>query len=264
MIDRLGAAACVLLAWSSAALAAAAGMDVIVTEVAGSARVEQRQLALLDGVRNGDRIELAAGARLVLFNLALAHQYRLSGPGRFAVQAGALALQAGAGSVHFDRRDPALSRAARTPPRVIAGAVVRAADGGGALERIAPSQAVFRWRARPHRGNWSFQVSDEAGKVVFETHVQGTSTELPACALQPDHAYLRELRWTGRDGAVQVDVASVRTLDEAEDAQLARLRPRDGAGAGERVLYALYLRGIGVPGLAAQVAPELDETGVND
>lgn len=260
MLERWHSLAAGALLWAGITLAAAAGEHMaIVTQVQGSVRTAQRQLDLLDRVEAGDSVELASGAVLVLFRAA---QYTLTGPGRFVVGADAVVRQAGTGSVRVERQHPALAAAlARRGEAgtVLAGAVVRGQAGAGGIERVAPSRPVFSWRARAHRGQWQFRLTDDAGQLVFETTLAQAEITLPASVrLLPDQRYRRELRWLGRDDTAQLEVVPCQALGAADDADVAGLLPPADAEPAARVLYSLYLRSLGVRALAGQVAPELN------
>jgi hypothetical protein len=250
---------CALLCLPGIAALAADAPPVLVTEVHGSARGTQGQLALLDRVKPGDVLDLGPGAVLVLFQTAQAQQFSLAGPGRFYATLYGVQRQGGSGSVRLERQDPAFAGVLRRRDQVAAGAVVRAGSSDGA-ESIALSQPVLRWRARPHRGQWTFRLIDELGQVLFATTLaQTTLTLSPALRLQPGQHYRRELRWEGRDGSVQLDVAPVQVLGADDEAELIRLAPPPDAPDAALVLYALYLRNLGVRSLADQVAPGLNE-----
>jgi len=264
MLERWLAGA-VLWAGMALGAAAAAGKDVVlVTQVRGAASVahpgDRRQLGLLDGLKIGDSIELAAGAELALFGPDRQRQFILTGPGKFIVQDDGVKRQEGAGSVRAASQDPAFGRVLRRPDQVVAGAVVRGAGDADETERIVPSRPVIAWRAQAHVGAWRVRLLDEAEATLFEGTSSGTELALPAgVGLQPDRGYRRELRWQRRDGSVQVDVAPLRTLGADDDAAVARLAPPPDAPAESRVLFALYLRSLGVRALARQVAPEINE-----
>lgn len=229
----------------------------LVTQVHGSVRTKQVQMALLDRVEPGAVFELEAGALVVLFYPDRVQQFNVAGPGRFVASAADVQRQSGAGTVTLVRQDPAFGML-RPGDHVVAGAVVRSGVDEGA-ERIARARPVLQWRARPHRGPWQVRVTDGAGQVLFATVLPQTTLTLPPALLQPGHQYRRELRWESRDGATQVEVSALATLDIAAEAEAMRLAPAPDADGATRVLYALYLRALGVHGLAAQVAPELNQ-----
>lgn len=242
--------------------AGAANEPAVVTQVRGAALVAKHQLGLLDALRPGDTIEVAAGAELVIFDPARLRQFTLGGPGSFLVGGdGVVVRQGGSGSLRLEPQDPAFGRVLRRPDQVVAGAVLRAgADPGGPLEaeRIAPSMPVLGWRLQAHLGEWRLRLLD-GDRTVFDGTVAGTELTLPDSArLLPEHRYRRELRWQRRDGSVQVDSVPLQALSAADDAQLMRLLPPADAPAGARVLFALYLRSLGVRSLARQIAPEID------
>lgn len=251
-----------------AGVAGAAAEQAVVTQVGGSAQLARqqlasRQLSLLDALRPGDLIELAAGAELAVFLPARLQQFHLAGPASFLVGEEGVTRQRGSGSLRPEQQDPAFARALRRPDQVVAGAVVRAASSGqegAGAERIAPSMPVLAWRAQAHQGAWRLRLLDDADRVVFEGAVAHTELSLPdSVRLEPGHRYRRELRWQRRDGGMQADTIVLQALDAADDAQLMRLLPPADAPLAARVLYALYLRNLGVRSLAHQVAPEIKD-----
>lgn len=252
----------VAVVWAGIAFGAraAAGEPGLVTQVRGSALLARHPLGLLDAVKPGDAIELGAGAELAVFRPDRQRQFVLTGPGTFIVRDDGISRQDGAGSVRIEGQDPAFARVLRRPDQVVAGAVVRGAGDADEAERIAPSRPVIAWRAQGHVGAWRLRLLDDAASTVFEGSSATPELTLPpGLRLRPDHGYQREVRWQRRDGSVQVDVAPLRTLGAAEDAQVARLAPPPDAPAGSRVLFALYLRSLGVRALARQVAPDINE-----
>lgn len=235
----------------------------VVTQVRGAVLVARHQLDLLDVLKPGDTIALGAGAALVVFHPARRQQAVLAGPGTFIVAENGIVRSEGSGSVRVEGQDPAFARVLHQPDRVVAGAVVRGAGDADGAERIAPSRPVLAWRAQAHVGAWRLRLLDETEATVFEGASANTGLALPAgVQLLPGRSYLRELRWQRRDGSVQVDVAPLRTLGAADDADVARLAPPPDAPAERRVLFALYLRSLGVHALARQVAPEINDIAI--
>lgn len=250
--------------WAGVALGAgAADTPAVVTQVRGAALLAQHQLELLDPLKPGDTIEVAAGAELVVFRPAQLQQLTLTGPARFVVNDDGVARQSGSGSVRLERQDPAFARVLSSSDRAIAGAIVRGAvDPNGTIdpERIAPSMPVLAWRTQAHLGEWRLRLLDDADRTVFDAAVAHTELSLPdSVRLVPEHRYRRELRWQRRDGSVQLASVPLQALSAAEDAQLMRLLPPDDAPLAARVLFALYLRHLGVRSLAAQIAPEIND-----
>lgn len=261
LCKRWLAGACI---WTGIVLgASAADEPAVVTQVRGAALVARHQLDLLDPLKPGDTVELASGAELVVFRPAQLQQFTLTGPASFLVNDDGVVRRSGSGSVRLERQDPAFASALRRRDRVVAGAVVRGAfEPGGESdpERVAPSMPVLAWRAQAHVGAWRLRLLDAADRTLFETTVANTELTLPdSVRLMPARHYRRELRWQRRDGSVQLDTAPLQALDADEDARLVRLLPPADAPLAARVLFALYLRSIGVRSLARQIAPEIND-----
>ena len=250
--------------WACVAVTAFAGSEsAVVTQVRGNASVAQHHLDLLDPVNAGDSIEVGPGAEIVLFWLAQQQQVTLTGPGSFLFDRDGVIHQSGSGRVRRVSQDPAFAASVRRRDQVIAGAIVRATVGPAEApgpERIAPSHPVLAWHPRAHVGDWRLRVLDAAGAPVFETSVAGTALTLPGSVrLVPGQRYHYELRSQRRDGTVQVSTVPLQTLGADEDAELVRLLPAPDAALATRVLFAFYLRNLGVHGLARQIAPELND-----
>jgi len=261
MLKRWLASSVLAGALTGAAMLSAAASDAqtIVTQVNGGARSAQRQLALLDRLGAGDSVAIDAGSTLVLFRMTQGEQFTLTGPGHFTLGAAGPERQSGSGSTRMERPPSALGRVLQRHDQVVAGAIVRAALTGNEVERVAPSRPLFSWRARPHQGQWRFRLTDEGGQVLFETTLAATELSLPpAIRLLPGRLYVRELHWPDRDGSMRVEALPVQALDAADDAELSALYPVPDADQPARVLYALYLRGLGVRALATRVAPEIE------
>ena len=247
-----------ILPLSCTAARAAEQRQMLVTQVHGSVRGRQGQLALLDQVKPGEVLELAPGATLAVFQTPQSQQFNLAGPGRFHATVDGIERQGSSGNIHVERQDPAFASVSRRRDQTAAGAVVRAGSSV-ATECILLSQPLLSWPARPHRGQWTFRLTDDTGQVLFITTLAKTTLTLPALGLQPGRYYRRELFWEGRDGSAHIDIAPLQVLGTASEAELLRLAPAQEASSAALVLYALYLRSLGVRSLAAQVAPALKE-----
>ena len=232
---------------------------VIVTQAEGGARTAQGQLALLDHVRDGETIELAAGASLVVFERPGSRQWTLGGPGRFKVGHGTLAQEDG--TLRLDAVDPAIGRALLRSDQALAGAILRfEADRTARTERVAPSMPLLRWCARPHKGPYIVRLRDEAGQALFETQLAQTELTLPdTVRLVPGLGYQREVEWQEPDGTARFERRRLLALGTAQDAELAALYPAADAPAAARVLYVLYLYSLGVRALADHLASGLPE-----
>jgi hypothetical protein len=245
---------------SAHALAAA---DVLVTSLRGEARHDNAAVKALDQLSYQQRVDVADGAQLVLVDLRSAQQYVLRGPGRFVLERDDVRLNAGGGGVQRKQlpaayRGIGLDEGSATH----AGAVLRAAEPADDSawpvfaadqrdERIATRGATLRWPARPHKGAWRLRISELDGTPVYQAAVTPNQAVLPeTVALAPAHDYRRELEWRGPGGIVQSSSVVLRTLSSDQTQQLKALAPSADTPPPERLLYALWLRSLGVRGLA--------------
>lgn len=245
---------------SAHALAAA---DVLVTSLRGEARHGDAAVKPLDQLAYQQRIDVADGAQLVLVDLRSAQQYVLRGPGQFVLERDDVRLRAGGGSVQR-KQLPAAYRGLGLDvgSATHAGATLRASEPADnsawpALaadqqdERIAIRGATLRWPARPHKGAWRLRISELDGKPVYQASIAGNQAVLPeTVALAPGHDYRRELEWRGPGGIVQSSSVVLRTLSSDQTQQLSALAPSADTPPPERLLYALWLRSLGVRSLA--------------
>lgn len=254
MFKRLLMLACLLAAanaFSSPPVAA------LVTALKGDVRAGAQRLVLLDPLQQGAELVLGEQATAVIFCPATASQFSLSGPGRFRVAAAQVLPESPGASVTVKRLDAAFTRVTSTHKEQ-AGVVVRGDDAARRLERVAPSQPLLAWQPRPRQGAWQVRVRGAGGAIVFEAAATENRLPLPHAVLEPGQAYERELRWRDRNGKWQTDIESFETISAGEDREVARLQPAAGASTSEQVLYAAYLRSLGVHSLADDLLRNLE------
>ncbi|MYN26932.1 hypothetical protein [Duganella levis] len=253
---------------SAHALAAA---DVLVTSLRGDARVGNAAVKQLDQLPYQQRIELADGAQLVLVDLRSAQQYVVRGPGQYVLEPDGVQPRAGAAVQR--KQLPAAYRGIGLDEgkTTHAGATLRAADPADSSdwpafaadqqeERIATRNARLRWPAQPHKGGWQLRINELDGTPVYQTTVTPNQALLPdTVALAPEHDYRRVLEWRAPGGMVQSSSVVLRTLSDAQTRQLDALAPVADTSPPERLLYALWLRSLGVRSLAQDHACLLHE-----
>jgi len=240
---------------------ALAGTDVLVTSVRGVARNSNAAIKRFDQLSYQQRLDVAGGAQMVLVDLNSMQQYELTGPGQFVL--GRDGVQQHGGSVQrkplsesyrgIDLDDTAATHAGATL-RFVAPAdndTWPALPADQQDERITSRAATLRWPSRPHIGAWQLSISELDGKVLYQASVSGNRTVLPdTLTLAPEHDYRRELAWRGANGTRQSSSVVLRTLPMAQAQLLTTLAPSDETPPAERLMYAVWLRSLGVRGLA--------------
>ena len=136
----------------------------VVLEINGIAQTKNHQLAKLDYLDDGSKIELDEGASAVLFRFAGAQQHTVTGPGIFKFGQIGVTKESGTGSVVWKQRDLTFGvRPLKDEATVKAGVVMRAiADNPGNIdvttspmtdgETRPASDLLFTWKVRAHRG----------------------------------------------------------------------------------------------------------------
>jgi len=249
-----------LLIAACAPAAAQATPDQVVTFVAGSAHAGQRPLRLLDPLQPGARIQLAPGARLVVFRFGDSLETIMAGPGSFVVGREGIARAGAGGTLRQVRMDPAFGSAAaglRNP--VQAGVTVRSAATETAdapcEEAVAPGALVLRWREREHAGDYGVTVIDEGEQVRHAARTAEREAAVPDTVLAPGARYRWELTWRDASGSLRLAGCRFALLSALDAADMSRLRPAADASASRRVLFGLWLR---ARGAFAQAAPYLE------
>ncbi len=250
----------------------------VVTDRAGGAWLQRagraESLAPLDVLYPGDRLRVAAGARVeIAFTGGAGRVVTLGGPGRFAVGADAVRSVDGAGRVQW--RDLAAAwRALRIQPGAVGRASIalrglRATDvplRAPVGTQVADPPAALQWDAPYGRKGapWDYRVRivDPDGRQVYFAQTGGNRIALaPPPAWQRGVSYLWTVEALGSDGRRAVGRATFSLLDgddqarlQSACAELARHRRNtpDGGPLAEDVLLALAYEQAGLPPQARQ------------
>ena len=270
------AARALCAALASLFLVAGARADEVVafvTGVEGSARIERgaaaRPLALLDAVARGARLALAGGARLTL---AIPGEegfvVEISGPGRFALQPGAVIALPGTDPASVVRRDlsPAL-RALRIDPRgaVRAGASMRGPSSAQGL--TAPRGAILPEDAREFAWtqpsgtpggpfDYEFRLIDDQGAVLARARVADPRIRPdPAPVINPGAAYVWTVEATGRGNARAALAVEFRVLSREDQQRVRAALAEDALPEPERVVRRIALHQMGFAGAPSEIIP---------
>jgi len=198
-------------------------------------------LAILAELRDGARVRLDPGARLVALYVGSGEQYDATGPGEVQFGAARPEASGGASIARRQGRDIRL----RATGLAQGGVVVRSAG----LRLLTPVAATvlgpspeFGWQDLRASVRYRFVLAEEGGPVVHETETEARSVTLPAgSALRPGSRYRWEVSAAADGGQRQTARATFRVAPEDLRAQADRLRPGAGAGFADRVVYALWL-----------------------
>lgn len=221
----------------------------IVTDMQGRATLQNGAqpgpVALLTEIGDGDVLELAPGARLVLIHYWPGHEYTLAGPGRVRVGHGALEALAGAPP---ERRSG--SGGVRVNPSGLVQAAVRTRDRSTPQFRLLHPvgvrlllpQAEFHWEMPQAATEVGFSLSSDNGAVLYEGRTREARIVLPASIrLAAGARYAWRVTSANGQGPERTAIAgfSTATVELAEAVR--RLRPNEQAAVSELVAFALWL-----------------------
>ena len=252
-----------ILATLALLLSLHARAGVLVTEASGKAEVEGKgPLATLAELPDGSRLNLPAGARVVVVDLASGREFVLEGKGRFSIAAdgprGADGKTLAARPLKAQGLPPARVAAARVAQATL---VMRSTGKGQAALLRGPARTVvlslrpsLRWEAVDGAERYRVTVQGVDGSPVLEAETAATELAPPADAgLAAGGAYRWRLEALGSDGRTLAEAsAGFSVATEAVMARLRDLEPAAGDGFARRVLYAAQLQEAGATEEAAR------------
>jgi hypothetical protein len=111
-----------------------------------------------------------------------------------------------------------------------------------AKTRTLETQPEFRWQGLQAGVKYQIDITDDTGRAVFETQVEGTSLKLPAAvALKEGVPYTWEVSARLPDGRKYSSSADFALAPAALRAQADSLRPAASAPLSSRIAYAAWL-----------------------
>lgn len=228
---------------------AAAQNVALVTDVSGPV-AGAGPVAVLSELRSGSQLELAAGAKLVVIHLATGEEYSFSGPARIQFESDGPRVLSGAPPQRRASPLRAGVLAAVRPAAVAQAAYVMRSARPTARIRLLTLNATktldaspeFRWQGLEAVARYRFELTDEAGKSLYESEVEATSLRLPpSVPLRDGMGYTWEVSARGADGRRYVSAGDFSIASSELRAQAERLRPAPATPFSERVAYALWL-----------------------
>jgi len=226
----------------------------IVTEVRGTAEVQSEKsvvkASVLTEFLSGARVDLQAGAKLVVLYLTSGDQYELTGPA--LVQFGDHAPASTSGTAPLKLRS--MVGKDGTPIRIRPAALTQPSSAARkALGKPIPALSVastitlerlpvFRWKAVERGLEYKFVLKDRGGSALFSQTVKGDFLELPEqVALQDGESYVWSIGTRSGMGQNYLSEYSFKTADEATRAAVENYRPAGDAPVAERVAFAVWL-----------------------
>ena len=238
------------------AAAPALGQGVaLVTDVSGKAVQEgapgRGQISILSEIASGARLQLEESARLTAVYFKSGDEYTFAGAAQIQFGASEPQVLSGASpqkrtvSIGKGGKDVAIKLGGVAQ----AGFVMRGSRTTGRIRLLTlagtktlESSPEFRWQETGPGIRYHFRLIDDAGKVLHETEVEGTTLRFPAAIrLREGVSYAWELSAQLNDGRRYVIPGDFSLASAALRAQVETLRPAEGAPVAERVLFAVWL-----------------------
>lgn len=239
-----------LLAWG--APAPAQEPVAMVTDLQGTAELQwsegKGRVALLSELTPGALITLGDQARLVLVYFASGDEFAYKGPAQIYIRDDRpVTLEGEAPSTTALFKSSSLQPPMEPLGLAQAGLVMRAPNTGATIRLLEPAgtkvlgQPVFRWES-PAAETYEFELTDRAGRKIFETTATETSLRLPAkVQLEPGRTYSWEVEAKLQGGGRYASWADFRVADGDEVRLAEDMRPAPDAPFSRRVAYAAWL-----------------------
>jgi hypothetical protein len=207
--------------------------------------------AILASVNPGATLSVAEGGALVVVYFGSGKEFAFKGPASVRFGASQPEMLAGAAPT---TRDPLMGKVAgagkiKPVGKIQAAVVMRGAKENARIKfetlagtRVLEQRPEFRWQGPGDGLSYNLELSDEAGAVMLEQKVTGTSFQLPAAVQLKDGATYTWLLDTTLPDGKKFSNAGDFTVAAAElRADVEAVRPAADAPLSERVTYAAWL-----------------------
>ena len=245
---------CAIGALPAAAHAAGVAM---VTDLQGKATLSSgganRDLTICAELDTDAKVQLTAGATLVLLYLDAGDEYVFRGPSTIEFKPAAPEVASGA---QPEKRSLSLGKGGKDirikPVGIAQGAMImRSVRPVARIQlltlnktRTLESSPEFRWSALQAGLTYGFELSDETGRTVFETKLDATSLRLPGTVqVREGVPYTWEVTARLPDGRKYASSADFAIAGADLRAQAETLRPPASAPLSTRITYAAWLNG---------------------
>jgi hypothetical protein len=230
----------------------------VVTSVTGTVHVDNvisKQLNFLD--ISAKKISVSSDAVITIFLFDGVKEYTLSGPGVYEVRGPLIVKTSGSKAILVQEKNPAYGNIGvkLKDGLVQAGVIVRSKktfrDAPAFDDTIDASMPRFAWGKREHSGAYSFSLTAENDKVLYQTELEEETFSLPAeVRLAPSSNYQWILRWRNRSGLMRVATTQFSTLTTETANLMNTLKPNADATSTSKVIYGLWLQSIGALALS--------------
>ena len=207
-------------------------------------------VTILSEIANDARLQLEPGARLVALYLKSGDEYTFSGPAQIQFRAAEPLVVSGAKPQKNANPLGKGSNVTIRPVNVAQAAYVMRSGRPTARIRLLTLSGTktleaapeFHWQGVEQGARYRFEITDDTGKSLHESEMDGTSIRLPpALQLREGVSYTWEVSTRAADGRRYVSAGDFSIATAEVRAQAQALRPAAGAPVSERVAYAAWL-----------------------
>ena len=221
----------------------------MVTDVSGRV-TGQGPVTIMSEIAADGRIQVEAGAKLVVIYLKSGEEYTFSGPAQIQFRATDPQVLSGA---QPQRRASPMARGGNVaikPVAVTQAAFVMRSGRPTTLIKLLTLSGTktleaapeFRWQELEPGLAYRFELTDDTGKSLHEAEVGATAVKLPSSVqLREGVTYTWEVSARAKDGRRYVSAGEFSLAPSQLRAEVNTLRPAAGASVSDRVAYAAWL-----------------------
>ena len=231
----------------------------MITDLTGNASLtsngEQKKCEILMSTFSGDEIRVEANSKLTLVYFKSAKEYTFAENSVFKVNTEAPENKSGANATTRDLEVAKNTKLLTDENEYSQAAILfRGTRNKSKIKLVSPvnskilsSQPMFEWQPLEGDLQYRFVLTDDSGRTVIETLVNGTNFKLPPENRIVDSSlYSWQVEARLSTGAVYSNSTSFSLIDKGELEKINRLRPKDEATFSERIVFAMLLEQMGV------------------
>lgn len=207
--------------------------------------------AILASVESGATLQVGDGGALVVVYFQSGKEFTFKGPATVRFASAAPEVLAGAKP---ESRDPLMGKVAgagkiKPVGKVQAAVVMRGANQNARIKldnmvgtRVLEKRPVFQWQAPEQGLAYDFELTDESGRMLIESKVQGTSFALPeSVRLEDGKTYTWLVGTTMADGRKYTNAGDFTVAPADLRRDIEAVRPAADAPIAEKVTFAAWL-----------------------
>jgi Domain of Unknown Function (DUF928) len=207
--------------------------------------------AILASIEAGATLQVPEGGALVVVYFQSGREFTFKGPGTIKFANGEPQMLAGAKP---DSRDPLMGKVAgagkiKPVGKIQAAVVMRGSNQSARIKldnmvgtRVLEPKPTFMWQAPEQGLSYDFELTDESGRMLLETQVQGTSFKLPeSIRLEDGKTYTWLVGTKMSDGRKYTNAGDFTLAPGDLRRDIEAVRPAADAPIAEKVTFAAWL-----------------------